>query len=258
MNPDALLTIYLCVWLFVAGAVLGSFLDCAVWRWARGEAMFRGRSHCGSCGKTLSPRELVPVFSYLFSRGKCRHCGAKIPAECLWAELAGGVGFVCFGVKFGLSLELVQWLILGALLLAVALTDGAKQIIPDRLLLAMAANRVVWLFALRQPLWDTVKGMLISCLVPAALLAFVLLAEKVMKKEAMGGGDVKLLLALALYLSWPELLLTLLLGCVLGILAAVAGRNRGPFPFGPSLAAAAVLAACFGGPLVDWYLGLLG
>lgn len=256
MNPDALLTIYLCVWLFVAGAVLGSFLDCAMWRWAHGEAMFRGRSHCGSCGKTLSPRELVPVLSYLFSRGKCRHCGAKIPAECLWAELAGGVGFVCFGVKFGLSLELAQWLILGALLLAVALTDGAKQIIPDRLLLAMAVNRIVWLFALRQPLWDTVKGMLISCLVPAALLAFVLLAEKVMKKEAMGGGDVKLLLALALYLSWPELLLTLLGGCLLGILGAALGKRRGALPFGPYLAAAAVLAACFGGPLVGWYLSL--
>ena len=256
MNPDALLTIYLCVWLFAAGAVLGSFLDCAVWRWARGEAMFRGRSHCGSCGKTLSPRELVPVLSYLISRGKCRHCGADIPAECLWAELAGGVGFVCFGVRFGLSLELAQWLILGALLLAVALTDGAKQIIPDRLLAAMAVNRIVWLFVLRQPLWDTGKGMLISCLVPVALLIFVLLAEKVMKKEAMGGGDIKLLLALALYLGWAELLLTLLGGCLLGILGAVLGKRRGALPFGPYLAAAAVLAACFGGPLVGWYLSL--
>lgn len=257
MNPDTLLTIYLCVWLFVAGAALGSFVDCAVWRWAHGEAMFRGRSHCGSCGATLSPLELVPVVSWLVSRGKCRRCGAKIPAECLWAELAGGAGFVCFGVRFGLSLELIQWLILGVLLLAVALTDAAKRIIPDRLLLAMAVNRAVWLFALRQPLWDAVKGMLISCIVPAALLAFVLLAEKVWKKEAMGGGDIKLLLALALYLGWPELLLTLLAGCLLGILGTAVSRNRGALAFGPYLAAAAVLAACFAGPLVDWYLGLL-
>lgn len=255
MNPDLLLKIYLCVWLFVAGAVLGSFLDCAVWRWAHGEAMFRGRSHCGSCGHTLSPQELVPVFSFLFSRGKCRHCGEKIPAECLWAELAGGIGFVCFGVKFGLSLELAQWLVLGALLLAVSLADGAKRIIPDRLLLAMAANRAVWLFVLGRPLWDTVKGMLASCIVPAALLCFVLLAEKVMKKEAMGGGDIKLLLALALYLSWPELLLTLLGGCLLGIAGGLLGKHRGAIPFGPYLAAAAVGAACFGGPLIDWYLG---
>lgn len=258
MNPDALLTMYLCVWLFVAGAALGSFLDCAVWRWARGEAMFRGRSRCASCGETLSAPELIPVVSFLISRGRCRRCGAAIPAECLWAELAGGAVWVCFGVRFGLSLELAQWLILGALLLAVSLTDAAKRIIPDKLLIAMAANRALWLFALGQPLWETVKGMLIGCLVPAALLAFVLLAEKVMKKEAMGGGDIKLLLALALYLSWPELLLTLLGGCLLGIVGGVLGRKRGAVPFGPYLSAAAVLAACFGGPLVDWYLGLLG
>ena len=121
MNPHLLLTIYLCVWLAAAGAVLGSFLDCAVWRWARGEAMFRGRSHCAGCGRTLSPGELVPVFSYLFSRGRCRGCGGKIPAECLWAELAGGLAFVCLGVRFGLTLELAQWLVFGGLLLAVRL-----------------------------------------------------------------------------------------------------------------------------------------
>lgn len=257
MDPDTLLTIYLCVWLFAAGAVLGSFVDCAVWRWARGEAMFRGRSRCAGCGHTLSALELVPVFSYLFSRGKCRRCGEKIPAECLWAELAGGLGFVCFGVRFGLSLELAQWLVLGGLLLTVALTDAARRIIPDRFLLAMAANRAVWFFVLGQPFWGTVKEMLISCAVPAALLVFVLFAEKLWKKEAMGGGDIKLLLALALYLSWAQLLLALLAGCLLGIVGGLAGRNRGPMAFGPYLAAAAVGAACFGGPLIDWYLGLL-
>ncbi len=256
MDPHLLLTIYLCVWLAAAGAVLGSFLGCAVWRWARGEAMFRGRSHCAGCGRTLSPGELVPVFSYLFSRGRCRGCGGKIPAECLWAELAGGLAFVCLGIRFGLTLELAQWLVFGGLLLAVSLTDGAKRIIPDKLLIAMAVNRVVWLFALGQPLWDTVKGMLASGIIPAALLAFVLLAEKVLGREAMGGGDIKLLLAMAFYLSWPELLLTLLGGCLLGIIGAAAARKTGAIPFGPYLAAAGVLAVCFGGPLVSWYLGL--
>ena len=110
-------------------------------------------------------------------------------------------------------------------------------------------------FALGQPLWDTVKGMLASGIIPAALLAFVLLAEKVLGREAMGGGDIKLLLAMAFYLSWPELLLTLLGGCLLGIIGAAA-RKTGAIPFGPYLAAAGVLAVCFGGPLVSWYLGL--
>lgn len=255
MSPETILTIYLCLWLAVFGAVLGSFLDCAVSRWARGEAWLTGRSRCDSCGHTLAARELVPVFSFLFSRGKCRHCGAKIPADCLWAELAGASGFVCLGVHFGLSLELGQWLVLAGLLLALSLTDVAKRLIPDRLLIAAAANRAVWFFILGQEPWPTVKGMLFSLIVPAALLAVVLIAEKVLGREAMGGGDIKLLLVLALYLSWPELVLTLLAACLLGILGAAAVRKGGAIPFGPFLAAAAVLSVCFGGPLVDWYLG---
>ena len=87
--------------------------------------MFRGRSRCAGCGRTLSPGELVPVFSYLFSRGRCRGCGGKIPAECLWAELAGAAAFVCLGVRFGLTLELAQWLVFGGLLLAVR-ADGLE------------------------------------------------------------------------------------------------------------------------------------
>lgn len=255
MHPETILTIYLCFWLAVFGAVLGSFLDCAVSRWARGAGWLTGRSRCDSCGHTLAVRDLVPVFSFLFSRGKCRYCGAKIPADCLWAELAGGVGLVCIGIHFGLSPELGQWLVLAGLLLALSLTDVARRLIPDRLLLAAAANRVVWFFRLGQELWPTVKGVLFSLIIPAALLGVVLIAEKVLGREAMGGGDIKLLLALALYLSWPELVLTLLAACLLGIIGAAAGRKGGAIPFGPFLAAAAVLSVCFGGPLVDWYLG---
>lgn len=259
MHPETILTLYLCFWLALAGAVLGSFADCAVWRWASGGAMFRGRSRCAACGHALTPRDLVPVFSFLLARGRCRHCGEKIPAECLWAEIAGAAVFVCLGVRFGLSLELAQWLVLGALLLSVSLTDAAKRIIPDRLLLIMAANRAVWMLILRQPVWDSVKTALASlCAGPLPLLALVLVMDRLLGRDTMGGGDIKLLMALALYLTWPQMLLALLGGCLLGIVGAALGRRRGAIPFGPYLAAAAMAAVCFGGPLVDWYLGLLG
>lgn len=256
MNETQILTAYLCFWLAVIGAALGSFLDCAVSRWAAGDAhMFAGRSRCDSCGHTLGIGDLVPVFSFLLCRGRCRHCGANIPADCLWAELAGAAGFVCLGARFGLTPELGQWLVLGGLLLALSLTDAAKRIIPDKLLLAAAANRLVWFFILRQEPWPTVKGILFSLIIPAALLLVVLAAERLLGREAMGGGDIKLLLAL--YLSWAELVLTLLAGCLLGILGAAAARKGGAIPFGPFLALGAVLCVCFGGPLVDWYLSLI-
>ena len=196
-NENMVITAYMCLWLAVLGAVLGSFLDCAVSRWAAGEPWHRGRSRCISCGHPLVARDLVPVASYLLRRGRCRFCGRKIPAECLLAELAGAGAFLCLGLRFGLRPALGQWLVWAGLLLALSLWDAAEQIIPDSLLLA-------------------------------------------------------------LYMGWAELLLGLLLSCLLGLLwAALAGRRRdAAVPFGPFLAAGAVSAVCFGGPVIRWYFSL--
>lgn len=258
MEEERLLTAYLCFWLAVFGAVLGSFLDCAASRWAGGDPHpFAGRSRCASCGHALGARDLVPVFSFLIRRGRCRYCGARIPGECLAAELAGAAAFVCLGLRFGRSLELGQWLIFAALLLALSLTDRAARIIPDKLLLLLAANRAVWFFALGQgvrEVLETVKALA----VPAALLALVLAMEKLLGREAMGGGDIKLLFALALYLGWAELFLTLLAGCLLGLLwAALTGGKRGTaLPFGPFLALGAMGTVLYGRPVLEWYFSL--
>lgn len=258
MDPDALIKLYLCFWLAVLGAALGSFLDCAVSRWAAGEArIFRGRSRCGACGHTLGAGDLVPVFSWLLRRGRCRYCGRPIPADCLAAELAGALALAGAGWRFGLSWETGQWCVCAALLLAVSLADGAKRVIPDRLLLALAAGRLLWLPVLG-PAVPALLEAAKAAAVPAALLALVLAAEKLSGREVMGGGDIKLLFVLALWLTWAELLLTLLAGCLLGLLwAALTGRKQGAaLPFGPFLAAGALLTAYFGGPVLDWYFGL--
>ena len=255
---EQLLTAYLCFWLAVLGAVLGSFLDCAASRWAAGDPHpFQGRSRCGSCGHTLGARDLVPVFSFLLRRGRCRYCGARIPARCLVSELAGAAAFLCLGLRFGLSLELGQWFAFAALLLALSLTDWAARILPDKLLLLLAANRAAWFLILGHGAREALEAV-IACAVPAALLALVLAMEKLMGREAMGGGDIKLLFALALYLSWAELLLTLLAGCLQGFVwAALTGGRKGTaVPFGPFLSAGALLTVCFGEPVLDWYFGL--
>lgn len=255
---EQLLTAYLCFWLAVFGAVLGSFLDCAASRWAAGDPHpFAGRSRCSSCGHTLGARDLVPVFSYLARQGRCRCCGEKIPAECLIAELAGAAAFVCAGLRFGLSPELGQWLVFAAVLLALSLTDAAKRIIPDKLLLLLAVNRAVWFFVLGRGVREVLTAVK-ALAVPAVLLALVLVMEKVLGREAMGGGDMKLLFVLALYLTWAELFLTLLAGCVLGLLwaALTGGKRETAMPFGPFLAVGAVLTVCCGGPVLEWYFGL--
>lgn len=260
LNENIIMLAFLCFWLAVFGAVLGSFLDCAVSRWAAGEAWHTGRSRCAACGHALGAADLVPVFSFLFRRGRCRYCGGRIPAECLIAELAGAAAFACLGWHFGPAWALGQWLIAAALLLWLSLVDWQRRVIPDFLLIALAVNRALWYFPVEG--WDDLPGrviaLLLSLAVPAALLALVLLAERLSGREVMGGGDLKLLFVLALYLSWAELLLGLLLACLLGLLcAALAGKSRGAaVPFGPFLSAGAVLAVCFGGPAITWYFSL--
>ena len=255
---ETIIHISLCVWLAVLGTVLGSFLDCAVSRWAVGEDWRHGRSRCMACGHTLSPGELIPVVSYLLSRGHCRRCGAKIPARCLAAELAGAAGLVCTGLRFGLCPELGQWAVFAGLLLALSLTDWTMCVLPNRLVLSLAVNRAIWVVLLRQPWKEAAPAALVSCAVPAALLALVLLAERLLGREVMGGGDIKLLFALALYLSWAQMLLGLLAACLFGLAyAALTHKGRGTaVPFGPFLAAGAVVSVCFGNGVIAWYLGL--
>ena len=277
LNFETVMVAFICFWLGVIGLVWGSFTDCAVSRWAVGERMFAGRSRCFACGHELGLPDLIPVFSWLFSRGRCRHCGEKIPAECLLAELLGAAGLVCVGLRFapeaelgiwyffysgnpGLlftALPLLMWVIWWALLLAVLLADAAKRIIPDKLLIALAVNRVVWFFAVGAEL-DVVVEAAKACAVPVAMLALVLLAERLTRRELMGGGDIKLLLALALYMRWPQMLLALLAGCLAGLaFAAVRRIKRGEMlPFGPFLALGALVTVCFCDPAIDWYFNL--
>lgn len=258
MSENAIMTASLCFWLAVLGAVFGSFLDCAVSRWAAGDPHpFGGRSRCASCGHTLGAGDLIPVLSFLLRRGRCRYCGARIPAECLVAELAGAAGLLCLGLRFGWALELGQWLVWALLLLALSLTDWEKRVIPDRLLILLAANRVVWFFVLGHGVAELLEAAA-ALAVPAALLALALAMDKLLGREAMGGGDIKLLAALALYLSWAELLLALLAACVLGFVWAVCLRRKkgAALPFGPFLAAGALLVVCYSGPVLDWYFGL--
>lgn len=255
---EQLIAAYLCFWLAVFGAALGSFLDCAASRWAAGERMFAGRSKCAACGHVLSAVDLIPVAGYALRRGKCRYCGEKIPPDCLWAELAGAAALACVGWRFGPSLELGQWGIFAGLLLALSLADGHKRVIPDRLLLLLAGNRLLWLFALGED-WSTAgRSILAAWAVPAVLLALVLLAERLLGREVMGGGDIKLLFVLGLYLSWAQLLLALLAGCLVGLgYAALAGkRGKTAVAFGPFLAAGALMTLCWGDGLIQWYFGL--
>ena len=260
---DTFLVIYCCVLAAVIGAVLGSFLNCAAWRIAHGESFVKGRSRCPACGHTLGILDLVPIFSWLFLRGKCRYCGKKISARYPLSEAVFAAVTVLCLLRFGLTAECLRNMIFFGCLFCLSLVDLEVRIIPDGCLVAAALAWAVWLPFSGLSLAGIGLHVLAALVYGGGLLLISLAADKILGKESLGGGDIKLFAVMGLYLGLTASLFALLLSCALGLVFAFARKffPRGQdehFPFGPSIAAASWFMMMYGQPLVDWYLSLLG
>ena len=241
---DTFFMIYCCVLAGVFGAVLGSFLNCAAWRIAHGESFVKGRSHCTSCGHVLGFLDLIPVFSWIFLGGRCRYCKTKISPRYMLTE------------------EFVRNMVLACCLFCLSLVDLEIFEIPNGCLLIPV---IVWFVAIP---FTEMSGMDVLYHVAsgvgygAVMLALVLLFDKILGKETMGGGDLKLFVVMGLYLGVAASLFALFFSCILGlIMGAIQKRgkeNKGPqIPFGPAIALAFYAMLLYGDGLVNWYMGLL-
>lgn len=259
---DTFVTGYCCVLAGVLGAVLGSFLNCAAWRIAHEESFVKGRSHCTACGHPLGFLDLIPIFSWLFLRGKCRYCGKKISVRYPLAEAAFAAVLVLCYLRFGFTAECLRNMIFFACLFCLSLVDLEAYIIPDGCLIVAAAAWVIWAPFSGLGLGALGLQVLAAVVFGGGLLLISLAADKILGKESLGGGDIKLFAVMGLYLGLAASLFALLAACVLGLLFAVGrkllSREQGEHvPFGPSIAAATWLMLMYGQPLVNWYLGLL-
>ncbi|MBR1496314.1 MAG: prepilin peptidase [Oscillospiraceae bacterium] len=242
----------------VLGAALGSFLHCAAWRIARRESFLTGRSHCPLCGRSLGPAELVPVLSWLALRGRCRRCGARIPPRYVLSELAFALITLLALRRSGpLALCLRNLVFLGCLF-CLSLVDMDIGEIPDGcLIIAALAWAAVVPFTISWKMAALRAGA--GLFYGALLLVLSLFMDAWLKKESLGGGDIKLFAVVGLYLGWAGTLYALLLSCLLGLGMALAQR-RGPgqpFPFSPAISLAAAWMLLYGQGLIDWYLSLV-
>ena len=240
------------------GAVMGSFLNCAAWRIARGESFVRGRSRCPACSHTLGPADLVPVLSWVFSRGRCRYCGAPVSVRYPVTELLCAALTVSCLLRFGLSALCARNYVFVCCLFCLSLVDLDVCEIPDGCLLISAAAWFAALPFLRVGARAALGNVLAGLCTGAALLLMSMAMDRALGRESMGGGDIKLFAVVGLYLGATATLFALLLSCVLGLVFAAAtgaGRSR-PFPFGPSVAAAACVLLFGGDALTAWYWNL--
>ena len=250
--------VYLLTLAVLLGLVMGSALNCLAWRMAQGEKWSGGRSRCPQCGHELNALDLVPLFSYLFLRGRCRYCGKKISPRYALAELTLGLTYGAVLLRYDLSADCAVMLVLFSCLFCLSLVDLDTFEIPNRFLLIPAVARLLQLFLTHGFTASFYRPVLFAAAILAALLALVLVMDRLLGKESMGGGDIKLLSLLGLFFTVPEWLLLLFVSCIFGlVLALTLGAKKGiAFPFGPAISAAAFFVCLFGSQLTGWYLSL--
>ena len=245
------------VFSFLLGAVLGSFCNAFAWRMVRGESICRGFSHCPTCGHRLYGKDLIPLWSWISQRGRCRYCGKEIALRYVLSELFLAGAFASMTIQFGWNLTAWQWDFLACILLIITLVDLEQWIIPNGLLLCAMVLYGVLQFPVAESgiaFWGQAFWRMGSTAVP--LLLFVCVANRIWKTETMGGGDIKLFAVLGLYLGPAMAYVMLFLACVLGIVwQALSGQlqKRAALPFGPAMAASTWITVLYGASLLQWY-----
>lgn len=242
----------------VMGLLIGSFLTVVTERVPDGESIVAPGSRCGACGLRLGPLDLVPVFSWLFLRGKCRRCRTNIGIEPLVLELGTASLFVAMTLKFEDSLETVAFCVLAAGLLALSWIDLRIKRLPREIsytTLAIGAPLLVVAALIRDEprrIWTLVLG--------AVLATVFMYAVHVLSKGGMGDGDVRLTPLLGAYLGWlglpfvpVGLFLAFLFGSVVGVIGMIVGRagRKTAVPFGPFLALGTLVAVFVGRAIID-------
>jgi leader peptidase (prepilin peptidase)/N-methyltransferase len=222
----------------LAGLLFGSFASLAGYRLPRGEGVVAGRSRCPACGAALAVRDLVPLVSWLALGGRCRRCRAPISPRYPLAELATAVLFTLAVLAFGAGWQALMLCGLALGLVVLTLADLESQVVPDVVLLWLLPLGLVHRALLGAPWPDTIAGALGGAALGVALRW---LGARVLRREALGLGDVKLLAVAGLWVGGAVLPAFLVAAGVLGVAFGLAWRRGGggeAFPFAPALAVA--------------------
>jgi leader peptidase (prepilin peptidase)/N-methyltransferase len=245
------------------GLIVGSFLNVCIDRLPRNESIVYPPSHCAVCQHKLAVKDLIPLFSYLRLRGRCRYCQASIPRKLFWVELATGVIFALLYWHYGLSAELGVMAFYACLFIIIFVIDLEHGLILNKVV--YPAMVVALLLALLPRPWLT--QWLVTGVANAALggaVGFVILfLIAIVSRGGMGWGDVKLAALIGLATGFPLVFFSLIMGAILGGIVAVAlmiakkKTRRETIPFGPFLAVAAMITLLWGSNILNWYLGLM-
>ncbi len=251
------------------GLVVGSFLNICIDRLPARRSLVYPPSHCDACQHSLSVRDLVPVFSYLWLRGRCCYCGAGIPRRVLIVEALTTILFFLAFWRFGLTPPFGLAAFWCCIFLVIAVIDWEHKLILNRLTYPAAIAALV-ILAIESIFPGTLLGNLeliprpaiLSGVIGGAIGLVFFLIVFIINPRGMGMGDVKLAGLIGLVTGFPLGLVALFVGIFIGGLAAVVllvlrmkGR-KDVVPYGTFLAIGPIVTLLWGTPILHWYQGL--
>ena len=248
----------------ILGAAIGSFLNVVIDRLPAGKSLAYPPSSCDACQRRLSWPDLFPVFSYLILRGRCRYCRAKIPQRVFWVELGTGLLVAFLFWHFISKPELpVAWLpltiVYSSILIAIALIDLNHQLILNKIVYPVSI--IALIVNLFVPDIFSVHNFLFG-LLGAAVGFLILFLPAIIIRKGMGWGDVKMAGMIGLMVGFPNVIVAVFGGIILGGLVAIillASRQKTRkegIPFGPYLSLATIVTMIWGTQIIHWYLHL--
>jgi prepilin signal peptidase PulO-like enzyme (type II secretory pathway) len=264
--------IIISIFVFIFGLIIGSFLNCLIWRTYKEESLM-GRSYCPTCRKQIRWYDNIPLLSYIMLKGKCRHCGKKISWQYPIVELITGILFILaflfeigfndiggiFNFQFSIFnyLRLIRdWLII-AVMIVIFVIDLRWFLILDIITLPSA---IIFL-AINIYLGFNWQNLLISGIIGSS---FFLIQFIISSGKWIGGGDIRLGLLIGFIFGWPKVILAVLLaymiGSIIGIGLIMAGKKNwgSKLPLGVFLSLSSLLTLFYGDEILSWYLKFIG
>jgi len=251
---------YFVIIYIILGLILGSFFNVVAYRLSNEESILLPGSYCPICDHDLKWIDLIPVFSYISTGGRCRYCGKKISLAYPFSEIMTAVVFVISYLVFGMNSGIILALITGSALVIVTISDFKYLIIPDEVTLYASVLVIIYkVFSvgIADTLW----------LIGYAVLAFLgmwlikVFGDVAFKAESMGGGDIKLMFLIGLVCGWQGAILSLVLAAFLALPLAIyqlIKKSDNIVAFGPFLILAAFILVLTGVSVPDLFMNLIG
>ena len=236
---------------FLYGILIGSFLNVCILRIPEGESIITERSHCNQCNLKIKWYDLIPIFSYIFLRGRCRNCKTKISIQYPMIEALNGILYVLIFYYLGINVLSTLYCLVISALIVLSMIDLRTNTIPFGINIFIFCMGIARIAVDYHHFYLYIIGFF-------AVSSFLYLIYMATKGNGIGGGDIKLMAAAGLVLGWKLILLAFLLGCIYGsIIHPIRMRIQKEskvLAFGPYLSAGIITAIFFGNEIIRWYL----